>query len=84
MTQDHIVQQYITNPLLLGGKKFDLRIYVLVTNLGTATQQPTAFVAKEGLVRLCTVDYEKPTKDNMHTLLSHLTNYSLNKLSDQY
>lgn len=52
----------------------------MVTNL----KELTAFVAKEGLVRLCTQDYQKPQKDNLHLLLGHLTNYSLNKLSENY
>jgi Tubulin-tyrosine ligase family len=44
----------------------------------------TAFIAEEGMVRLCTEDYSKPTQENLHNLLSHLTNYSLNKLSNKY
>lgn len=56
-TQDYVAQSYLADPLLIDGKKFDLRIYVMVTSLG-GPDPATAFIADEGLVRLCTKDYE--------------------------
>lgn len=59
----------------------------MVTSLGTAiggNDPLTAFIADEGLVRFCTENYSKPTVENKEDLLSHLTNYSLNKLSENY
>ena len=59
MQSDYVAQAYLADPLLIDDKKFDLRIYVLVTSIGS-TNQATAFIADEGLVRLCTKNYEKP------------------------
>lgn len=83
----YIAQEYLAEPYLVDGKKFDLRIYVMVTSLGSGASGDhplTAFIADEGLVRFCTEDYQKPDKDNLNILLGHLTNYSLNKQSDNY
>lgn len=82
-SSDYVAQEYISDPLLIDNKKFDLRIYVLVTSIGSI-HEATAYIADEGLVRLCTRDYERPDQKNLHNLLQHLTNYSLNKLSGDY
>lgn len=60
MEQDYIVQEYLSSPLLLNRKKFDLRVYILVLSLGSAGENPSPVVcwlADEGLARFCTEDY---------------------------
>lgn len=78
-----VVQQYVEKPLLLGGVKFDLRMYVCLVG-GSDRAPPQVFLYKEGLARFCTEKYEEPSQSNMHKCMAHLTNYSLNKRSDKF
>ena len=66
--------------MLIEGKKFDLRLYVMVKGYDPIE----AYLANEGLARLCTENYRQPTKENMKNMFMHLTNFSLNKNSDNY
>ena len=75
-----IVQEYLHDPLLIDGFKFDLRIYVLVTSCDPLR----AFMYKDGLVRLGSSKYEAPTAANANDLFMHLTNYSINKESGEF
>ena len=75
-----VAQQYIRNPLLIEKKKFDLRIYVLVTSCSPLR----IYLFRDGLVRLCTEEYKHPTDKNLRQKCMHLTNYSINKRSDKY
>lgn len=77
-----VVQRYIADPLLVGNFKFDLRVYVVITGIKEGHFQ--AFLADEGLARFCTEKYQKPTKANFKKIFMHLTNYSVNKTSDEY
>ena len=70
-----IISRYVTNPLLINGYKFDLRIYVLVTSCKPLRM----YLFKDGLVRLCTEDYVKPNESNLSDRRMHLTNYAINK-----
>jgi hypothetical protein len=43
-----------------------------------------AYICKEAMVRFCTEDYEKPSRENIDNVMMHLTNYSLNKQSSKF
>ena len=69
-----IIQKYITNPLLLEGFKFDLRLYILITNFTPLE----AFIYKEGFARMSTVPFSL-NPDKLHNKFIHLTNSSIQK-----
>lgn len=72
-----IVQRYISNPLLISGYKFDLRIYVCVKSFHPLT----VYIHQEGLVRFATEKYKLSSLQNPY---AHLTNTSINKLGPFY
>jgi tubulin polyglutamylase TTLL6/13 len=76
-TENVVAQVYIKKPLLLDGYKFDLRIYVLVTSIRPLRM----YLFDDGLVRLATERYVKPTRQNLDHSCMHLTNYAVNKLN---
>ena len=43
-----------------------------------------AHLCTEGLARFCTAEYEEPCAENLSNAMAHLTNYSLNKSSDNF
>ncbi|EGF78801.1 hypothetical protein BATDEDRAFT_26123 [Batrachochytrium dendrobatidis JAM81] len=75
-----IVQSYLSQPCLIDGFKFDLRIYVLVTSISPLR----VFVYRDGLARFATDLYHPPTDKNINNTRMHLTNYAINKHSEKF
>ena len=67
--QHYIAQHYITNPLLINGRKFHLRLYLLITNM----QPLRALFHKEGLVLFASNNYTYDSQ-SYNDLSIHLTN----------
>ena len=79
--QENVVAQvYMKNPLLIDNFKFDLRIYVFVT----CVKPLRMYMFHDGLVRMCTEEYVKPTKQNLGNSWMHLTNYAVNKTNSNF
>ena len=74
-----VVQEYVRSPLLIDGRKFDLRLYVVVTSVFPYFR---AFIHQRGLVRLCSVEYVQPKGSNLEKVEMHLTNFAVNRNSN--
>ncbi|PRP74105.1 hypothetical protein PROFUN_05313 [Planoprotostelium fungivorum] len=75
----YIVQQYLHNPYLVGGKKFDMRIYALVTSYYPLK----CYVHRSGFARFSNHRYSNDIS-NITNNYVHLTNVAVQKTSKSY
>ena len=76
--EEAIVQVYVERPFLITGRKFDIRLYALVTSVSPVR----IYMHDSGLIRFATHQYDPnaPLTD-LHT---HLTNFSVNKDDEEF
>ncbi|XP_077410973.1 putative tubulin polyglutamylase TTLL9 isoform X3 [Vanacampus margaritifer] len=75
--ESYVAQRYIENPYLLGGRKFDLRVYVMVTSYFPLK----AWLYREGFARLSSTRFSLSSIDDKYV---HLTNVSVQKTAPDY
>ena len=69
-----IIQKYIEKPLLYRGRKFDMRIWVLITH------KMNVYIFKEGHLKTSSVEFDINVKNSY----VHITNYSIQKYNEQF
>ncbi|KPA78492.1 putative tubulin tyrosine ligase protein [Leptomonas pyrrhocoris] len=75
--EPYLAQRYIANPHLVGGKKYDLRIYVLVQSY----QPLVVWLHRTGFARFCHHRYSLDDIDNTYI---HVTNVAVQKTYPKY
>lgn len=75
----YIISRYIERPLLIGGKKFDLRLYVLVTSY----RPLKAYMYADGFARFCNEKYSHDASERDNRYI-HLTNVAIQKHNEDY
>jgi tubulin polyglutamylase TTLL1 len=79
MKEAYVICRYIDKPLLVGCKKFDLRIYVLVTSY----RPLKVWLSTLGFARFCNEKYSSSI-DELDNMMVHLTNVAIQKKADEY
>ena len=74
-----IISKYISNPDLIKGRKYDIRIYCFVTG----TKPLKIYVYNEGIVRIAVEKYDLNIND-LDNLFKHLTNVAINKKNKKF
>jgi len=72
MKESYVICRYIDRPLLVGGKKFDLRIYVLVTSY----RPLKVWLSSCGFARFCNEKYSSDLSE-IDNMMIHLTNVAI-------
>jgi len=79
LREAYVISRYIERPLLVGGKKFDLRLYVLVTSY----RPLKVWMNSGGFGRFCTEKYT-PDIAELDNMMIHLTNVAVQKAGEEY
>ncbi|RLN93889.1 hypothetical protein BBJ28_00012938 [Nothophytophthora sp. Chile5] len=77
--ETYVVQRYISNPYLVGGKKFDLRLYALVPSFFPLE----IYLFRGGFARFTNSRYSNNPSDIANSFI-HLTNVAVQKTSENY
>jgi len=69
-----VLQKYVESPFLYKNRKFDMRIFVLVSHSNEV------YIFKEGHLKTCSLNYDVDSKNPF----IHITNYSVQKHSKMF
>uniref|UniRef100_A0A3B4FM80 Tubulin--tyrosine ligase-like protein 9 n=1 Tax=Pundamilia nyererei TaxID=303518 RepID=A0A3B4FM80_9CICH len=75
--KSYVAQRYIENPYLINGRKFDMRVYVLVTSYVPLK----AWLYRDGFARFSGIRFSLSSIDDKYM---HLTNVSVQKTAPDY
>ena len=71
-----VVQKYLERPMLISGRKFDIRVWVLMC-------EEKVFFFKEGYLRTSSERY-RTSRESLDNQYIHLTNNAIQKHSKEY
>ena len=86
VNETYVISRYLDNPLLIGGNKFDLRLYGNLINnsvLVTSYRPLKCYLYDEGFARFCNELYSSDIAE-MDNMFVHLTNVAIQKYSGKY
>lgn len=79
MKESYVICRYVDKPLLVGGKKFDLRLYVVVTSY----RPLKVWLSSQGFARFCNEKYSSDLSE-IDNMMIHLTNVAIQKKNEDY
>lgn len=77
MPEAYLAQRYLDNPHLVGGKKYDMRIYALVTSYSPLV----VYLYRSGFCRFC---HHRFTMKDVDNTFIHVTNVAVQKTNPKY
>jgi tubulin polyglutamylase TTLL1 len=79
INETYVISKYLENPLLVSDKKFDMRIYVLVTSYHPLK----VWLFRHGFCRFCNEKFSIDVND-IDNIFCHLTNVAIQKKYEKY